>query len=124
MQWPRASVCDVSISYAGNRNHCYATSGLWAGRANSTPVYRILGGKGLTPFPCRAMASTRGLAMAEPSAGRVAVEVIATLNHFTQLATGTTSTGGMLGVDVRSRVAIVFMLEADAVAPRPSRHSA
>ena len=62
--------------------------------------------------------------MAEPSAGRVAVEVIATLNHFTELATGTTATGGMLGVDVRSRVAILFMLEADAVAPRPSRHSA
>ena len=62
--------------------------------------------------------------MAEPSAGRVAVEVIATLNHFTELAIGTTATDGMLGVDVLSRLAIVCMLEADAVAPRPSRHSA
>ena len=78
----------------------------------------------LTPSSPRAMASTRGLAMAEPSAGRVAVDVMATLNHFTELTTGTTATGGMLGVDVRSCVAIVFMLEADAVAPRPSRHSA
>ena len=62
--------------------------------------------------------------MAEPSAGRVAVEVIVTLKRCTELATGTAATGGMLGVDVRCRVAIVFMLEADAVAPRPSRHSA
>ena len=77
----------------------------------------------LTPFPSRAMASTRGLAMAEPSAGRVAVEVIVTLNHCTELATGTTATGGMLGVDVRCRVAIVVMLKADAVAPCASRHS-
>jgi hypothetical protein len=77
----------------------------------------------LTPFPHRAMASTRGLAMAELSAGRVSVEVIVTLNHCTQLATVTTATSGMLGVDVRCRVAIVFMLEADAVAPCPSRHS-
>ena len=77
----------------------------------------------LTPFPHRAMASTRGLAMAEPSAGRVAVEVIVTLNHCTELATGTTATGGMLGVDVRCRVAIVVMLKADAVAPCASRHS-
>ena len=77
----------------------------------------------LTPFPCRGMASTRGLAMAEPSAGRVAVEVIVTLHHYTEMATGTTATGGMLGVDVRCRVAIAFMLEADAVAPCASRHS-
>ena len=62
--------------------------------------------------------------MAEPSAGRVSVEVIVTLNRCTELATGTTATGGTLGVDVRCRVAILFMLEADAVAPRPSRHSA
>ena len=86
-------------------------------------VYLTLAGKGLTPFPGRAMASTRGLAMAEPSAGRVAVEVIVTLNHCTELATGTTATGGMLGVDVRCRVAIVVMLKADAVAPCASRHS-
>jgi hypothetical protein len=76
----------------------------------------------LAPFPPRAMASTRGLAMAEPSAGRVAVEVIVTLNHLTELATGTTATGGILGV-VRCRVAIVVMLKADAVAPCASRHS-
>jgi hypothetical protein len=80
------------------------------------------------PTPGHAMGSTRGLAMAEivaePSAGRVSVEVIVTLNHCTELATGTAATGGMLGVDVRCRVAIGFMLEADAVAPRPSRHSA
>jgi hypothetical protein len=46
--------------------------------------------------------------MAEPSAGSVAVEVIVTFNHCTELATGTTATGGMLGVDVRCRVAIVL----------------
>jgi len=61
--------------------------------------------------------------MAEPSAGRVAVEVIVTLNHCTELVTGTTATGGMLGVDARCRVAIVVMLKADAVAPCASRHS-
>ena len=61
--------------------------------------------------------------MAEPSAGRVSVKVIVTLNRCTQLATVTTATGGMLGVDVRCRVAIVVMLKADAVAPRASRHS-
>ena len=55
--------------------------------------------------------------MAEPSAGRVAVEVIVTLNRCTELATGTTATSGMLGVDVRCRVAIDVMLKADAVAP-------
>jgi hypothetical protein len=69
------------------------------------------------------MASTRGLAMAEPSAGRVSVEVIVTLNCCTQLATVTTATGGMLGVDVRCRVAIVVMLKADAMASCASRHS-
>jgi hypothetical protein len=31
---------------------------------------------------------------AEPSAGRVVVEVIVSLNHFTELATGATATGG------------------------------
>jgi hypothetical protein len=41
----------------------------------------------------------------------------------TQLATVTTATGGMLAVDVRCRVAIFFMLEADAMAPCASRHS-
>jgi hypothetical protein len=60
---------------------------------------------------------------AEPSAGRVVVEVKVTLEHFTELATGTTATGGKRGVDVRSHVAIVFMMEADAVAPFASRHS-
>jgi hypothetical protein len=77
----------------------------------------------LTPFPSRPMASTQGLAMAEASAGRVSVKVIVTLNRCTQLATVTTATGGMLGVDVRCRVAIVVMLKADAVAPCASRHS-
>ena len=62
--------------------------------------------------------------MAEPSAGRVAVEVIVTLNHCTELTTGTPATGGKRGFDVRSRVAIVFRMEPHAVAPRPSRHSA
>ena len=51
---------------------------------------------------------------AEPSAGRVSVEVIATLNHCTELTTGTPATGGKRGFDVRSRVAIDFMLDIDA----------
>ena len=76
-----------------------------------------------TLYPSRPMASTRGLAMAEPSAGRVSVEVIVTLNRCTQLATVIPATSGMLGVDVRCRVAIVVMLKADAVAPCASRHS-
>jgi hypothetical protein len=45
------------------------------------------------------------------------------LGNFTELATGTTATGGKRGFDVQSRVAIVFMMEADAVAPCASRHS-
>ena len=52
--------------------------------------------------------------MAEPSAGRVSVEVIATLNHCTELTTGTPATGGKRGFDVRCRVAIDFMLDIDA----------
>ena len=52
--------------------------------------------------------------MAEPSAGRVSVEVIVTLNHCTELTTGTPATGGKRGFDVRSRVAIDFMLDIDA----------
>ena len=51
---------------------------------------------------------------AEPSAGRVSVEVIVTLNHCTELTAGTPATGGKRGFDVRCRVAIDFMLDIDA----------
>ena len=67
-------------------------SSLWCDGENEIGEYGAPGPAVslLTPYPCRAMASTRGLAMAEPSAGRVAVEVIVTLNRCTELATGTT----------------------------------
>jgi hypothetical protein len=80
-------------------------------------------GKGVNPFPPRRMAASALGRDAEPSAGRVVVEVIVTLNHFTELAIGTTATGGKRGFDVRSRVVIDFMMKADAVAPCASRHS-
>ena len=51
VQWPRASVYDVSISYASNRNGCYATDRPAAAAANSTQVYLSVGGKGLTLSP-------------------------------------------------------------------------
>ena len=78
----------------------------------------------LAPYPGRAMASTRGLAVAEPSAGRVAVEVIVTLNRFTELPTGTKHTNvtvGRRGFDVRSRVTINFLKDSHDLACRSWR---
>ena len=68
----------------------------------------------LPPPPPRRMAATALGRDAEPSAGRVSVEVIVTLNHCTELTTGTPATGGKRGFDVRCRVAIDFMLDIDA----------
>ena len=67
------------------------------------------------------MAAARLLAMADPPGGRMSVEVILTLNRFTELTTGTHVTVGRRGFDVRSRVAINIWKDSHDLAYRSWR---
>ena len=59
--------------------------------------------------------------MAEPSAGRVAVEVIVTLNRCTQLVTGTTGTRHKRLNDARILRTKTFLMDSHDLACRYPR---
>ena len=75
----------------------------------------------VNPFPRRRMAVGSLGRDGEPSDGRVAVEVIVTLNRLTELTTGTHLTVDKHGFDVRSRVTINFLKDSHDLASRSWR---